>query len=62
MSIQILINNSSDPLADYVGWSPQPCQISSTNMIVNRVILITHDRRHSLLSTEAKESVIERWR
>lgn len=39
MSIQILINNSTDPLADYVGWSPHPCQISSTDIIGQRVIL-----------------------
>ncbi|EOR93425.1 Tyrosinase [Arcticibacter svalbardensis MN12-7] len=39
MSINILINNSANPLADYVGWSPHPCQISSTDIIGQRVIL-----------------------
>lgn len=39
MSLQILINNSGDPKAAYIGWTPRPCKITSTDAVKRTVIL-----------------------
>ena len=39
MSLQILINNSSDPRAAYIGWAPKPCRITSTDTVNRTVVL-----------------------
>jgi tyrosinase len=39
MSMQIFINNNSDPKSDYITWSPTPCRIISDENVQKQVIL-----------------------
>jgi len=43
MSVQVIINQSEDPRADYIGWAPCPLQVSSTDGLEQEVILRNND-------------------
>ena len=43
MSVRIIINQSEDPHADYIGWAPCPLELYSTNESEQKILLKNND-------------------